>query len=61
MRVLIVKTTSLGDIIHTLPALTDAQNALPELIPIYLDVITNPDKTKKKSTKELEERIIKLL
>ncbi len=30
MRVLIIKTTSLGDIIHTLPALTDAQNALPE-------------------------------
>lgn len=29
MRVLIVKTSSLGDVIHTLPALTDAANALP--------------------------------
>lgn len=29
MRVLIVKTSSLGDIIHTLPALTDAAQALP--------------------------------
>ena len=28
MRVLIVKTSSLGDVIHTLPALTDAQAAL---------------------------------
>ena len=27
MRVLIVKTSSLGDIIHTLPAVTDAHNA----------------------------------
>ncbi|MDR2093074.1 MAG: lipopolysaccharide heptosyltransferase I [Azoarcus sp.] len=29
MRVLIVKTSSLGDIIHTLPAVTDATRALP--------------------------------
>ncbi len=29
MRVLIVKTSSMGDIIHTLPALTDAAQALP--------------------------------
>lgn len=29
MRVLIVKTTSLGDIIHLLPGLTDAQEAIP--------------------------------
>ncbi|ENO84487.1 lipopolysaccharide heptosyltransferase I, partial [Thauera linaloolentis] len=29
MRVLIVKTSSLGDVIHTLPALTDAVRALP--------------------------------
>jgi heptosyltransferase-1 len=29
MRVLIVKTSSLGDIVHTLPALTDARRALP--------------------------------
>lgn len=28
MRVLIVKTSSMGDIIHTLPALTDAVNAI---------------------------------
>ncbi len=29
MRVLVVKMSSLGDIIHTLPALTDASRALP--------------------------------
>lgn len=29
MRVLIVKTSSLGDIVHTLPAVTDARRALP--------------------------------
>ncbi|MGY8818406.1 MAG: lipopolysaccharide heptosyltransferase I [Pseudomonadales bacterium] len=29
MRVLLVKTSSLGDVIHTLPALTDAQLAIP--------------------------------
>ncbi len=29
MHVLIVKTSSLGDVIHTLPALTDAATALP--------------------------------
>jgi heptosyltransferase I len=29
MRVLIVKTSSMGDVIHTLPALTDAVNAIP--------------------------------
>lgn len=29
MRVLIVKTSSMGDIIHTLPALTDAAQAIP--------------------------------
>ncbi|EPV0367640.1 hypothetical protein ACV08U_006298, partial [Pseudomonas aeruginosa] len=27
MRVLLVKTSSLGDVIHTLPALTDAARA----------------------------------
>lgn len=31
MRVLIVKTSSLGDLIHTLPALTDAAKALPDI------------------------------
>ncbi len=31
MRVLIVKTSSMGDVIHTLPALTDAGNALPDI------------------------------
>ncbi len=31
MRVLIVKTSSLGDVIHTLPAVTDAARALPAL------------------------------
>ena len=29
MRVLIVKTSSMGDLIHTLPAITDAQSAIP--------------------------------
>ncbi|XBS69933.1 lipopolysaccharide heptosyltransferase RfaC [Acerihabitans sp. KWT182] len=29
MRVLIVKTSSMGDILHTLPALTDAMQAIP--------------------------------
>jgi heptosyltransferase-1 len=29
MRVLIVKTSSMGDVIHTLPALTDAGKAIP--------------------------------
>lgn len=29
MRVLLVKTSSLGDVIHTLPALTDAARAIP--------------------------------
>jgi heptosyltransferase-1 len=29
LRVLIIKTSSLGDIIHTLPAITDAMRALP--------------------------------
>ncbi|WP_027708208.1 lipopolysaccharide heptosyltransferase I [Zooshikella ganghwensis] len=28
-KVLVVKTSSLGDVIHTLPALTDAQEAIP--------------------------------
>ena len=31
MRVLIVKTSSLGDVIHTLPAVTDAVTANPEI------------------------------
>lgn len=31
MKVLIVKTSSMGDVIHTLPALTDAANAFPEI------------------------------
>ena len=29
MRVLLIKTSSLGDVIHTLPALTDASRAIP--------------------------------
>ena len=29
MRVLIVKTSSMGDVLHTLPALTDAARAIP--------------------------------
>lgn len=31
MRVLIVKTSSMGDVLHTLPSLTDAKNALPDI------------------------------
>src|SRR5690606_18327290 len=29
MRVLLIKTSSMGDLIHTLPALTDAGHAIP--------------------------------
>src|SRR3990167_10915001 len=29
MRVLLIKTSSMGDIIHTLPALSDAQQMIP--------------------------------
>ncbi|HTM63524.1 MAG TPA: lipopolysaccharide heptosyltransferase 1, partial [Gammaproteobacteria bacterium] len=29
MRVLLIKTSSMGDLIHTLPALTDAGKAIP--------------------------------
>lgn len=32
MRVLIIKTSSMGDIVHTLPALTDAMHAIPGII-----------------------------
>src|SRR5260221_9195644 len=31
VRILVVKTSSLGDVIHTLPAVTDAARALPGL------------------------------
>jgi heptosyltransferase-1 len=31
MRVLLVKLSSMGDIIHTLPAITDAQKAIPDI------------------------------
>lgn len=31
MKVLIVKTSSLGDLIHTLPAVTDAASAIPDI------------------------------
>ncbi|MES2204014.1 MAG: lipopolysaccharide heptosyltransferase I [Pseudomonadota bacterium] len=31
MRVLIIKTSSMGDVIHTLPALTDAMRAIPDI------------------------------
>lgn len=31
MKVLIVKTSSMGDVIHTLPALTDVQKAIPNI------------------------------
>ncbi|GMG87877.1 lipopolysaccharide heptosyltransferase I [Biformimicrobium ophioploci] len=32
MRVLIVKTSSLGDVVHTLPAVTEASRAITELV-----------------------------
>ena len=31
MKVCVIKTSSMGDVIHTLPALTDAQKAIPSL------------------------------
>lgn len=31
MRVLLIKTSSMGDVIHALPALTDAQKAIPNI------------------------------
>ena len=31
MKVCVIKTSSMGDVIHTLPALTDAQRAIPNL------------------------------
>lgn len=31
MKICLVKTSSMGDVIHTLPALTDAQNAIADL------------------------------
>ena len=31
-RVLVIKTSSLGDVIHTLPALTDAARAIPDMV-----------------------------
>ena len=31
MRVLIIKLTSMGDLMHTLPALTDAFKAIPDI------------------------------
>lgn len=32
MRVLVIKTSSMGDVIHTLPALTDAAAAIPGIV-----------------------------
>jgi heptosyltransferase I len=31
VRVLVIKTSSLGDVVHTLPALTDARRAIPDI------------------------------
>lgn len=45
MKILIIKTSSLGDIVHALPALTDAHRALPGLVvdwvvePSFADVV----------------------
>ncbi|UOY04418.1 hypothetical protein MWH05_00305 [Candidatus Blochmanniella pennsylvanica] len=32
MKVLIIKISSMGDIIHTLPAVTDASNIVPNIL-----------------------------
>jgi len=32
MKVLIIKTSSMGDVIHALPAIVDAKNAIPDLV-----------------------------
>lgn len=39
MKVCLVKTSSMGDVIHTLPALTDAQMAIPNL---HVDWVVEP-------------------
>ncbi len=31
MHILVIKTSSLGDVVHTLPALTDAMHAIPDI------------------------------
>lgn len=40
MRVLIIKTSSFGDVVHTLPAVSDAVAAIPD---IRLDWVIEPD------------------
>lgn len=40
MKVLLVKTSSLGDVVHTLPAITDAARAIPDL---QLDWVVEQD------------------
>ncbi|MGX2975385.1 lipopolysaccharide heptosyltransferase RfaC [Ursidibacter arcticus] len=39
MKVCLIKTSSMGDVIHTLPALTDAQNKIPDL---QIDWVVEP-------------------
>lgn len=45
MKLLVIKTSSLGDIVHALPALTDAKRALPDLVvdwvvePAFADIV----------------------
>lgn len=45
MKLLVIKTSSLGDIVHALPALTDARRALPGLVadwvvePSFADIV----------------------
>lgn len=45
MKLLVIKTSSLGDIVHALPALTDARAALPGLVvdwvvePAFADIV----------------------
>ena len=42
MRVLLVKMSSLGDVVHTLPALTDAVANVPGLSLIHISEPTRP-------------------
>lgn len=55
MRVLIVKTSSMGDVLHTLPALTDAQHAIPG---IHFDWVVEEGFTQIPSWHEAVDRVI---
>ena len=55
MRVLIVKTSSMGDVLHTLPALTDAMRAIPG---IRFDWVVEEGFTQIPSWHEAVDRVI---